>query len=59
MNNHNLFKSFKLLLGNGRAFNLQGLNIQNISCGLHNFQKIRDFRFTTFPDMPSTVPNNL
>ena len=54
MNNHNLFKSFKLLLGNGRAFNLQGLNIQNISKSfLKVFEDlIRVFHrieLTTFP----------
>lgn len=54
MNNHNLFKSFKLLLGNGRAFNLQGLNIQNISKSfLKAFEDlIRVFHrieLTTFP----------
>ena len=30
MTSNKLFKSFKVLLGNGRAFNLQSPNIQNI-----------------------------
>ena len=34
MTSNKLFKSFKILLGNGRAFNLQSPNIQNISKSL-------------------------
>ena len=31
MTSNKLFKSFKILLGNGKAFNLQSPNIQNVS----------------------------
>ncbi len=54
MVNDKLFKTFKVLLGNGRAFNLQSPNIQNISKSLLKpFEElIRVFHriaLTTFP----------
>ena len=63
MINDKLFKTFKLLLGKGRAFNLQSHNIQNISKSiLKPFEElIRIFHriaLTTFPSENSYYSNN-
>ena len=63
MTSNKLFKSFKILLGNGRAFNLQSPNIQNISKSiLKPFEElIRVFHriaLTTFPSENSCYSND-
>ena len=63
MTSNKLFKSFKILLGNGRAFNLQSPNIQNILKSiLKPFEElIRIFHrisLTVFPSENNYYSNN-